>query len=115
MDSHIVREIFSGEDTDYVKDNIIREIVKEFEFKVKEKSALDNNEFYQDSIISVSLPNSTEDLEDDYFIREVRKRMEEKPETMDTQKYQVRHEGAFPNTIMIHVHNYGYSVYLIKE
>lgn len=106
--SSFEKHVLSGDRTDYVEENAIHYLRDTAEFRVIDKSALDD--FNQEPFVSISTTGTS--YSDTELISAVKEKM---GIGADIQKYEFRHDNEPVNVIEIWRHSSGYSAFALSE
>jgi hypothetical protein len=106
------KHVMSGERTEAVADGAMEYLHDNADFRAIRRSALRSDEVDQSKLVSVSLPRSTEGIEPEEFIDDVRNKI---LNSKDFQKYQLRHNSEPADTVEVRVHGHGFSAFALNE
>lgn len=105
--------VLSGSGDEYVSDEALAYFRENAEFRVIHRSALEKEGVEQRPLVSVALPESTDNWSDGEVLDEVKEKLGDG--MRDIQKGNLRHEGAVANTIVIWIHGSGYSAFALNK
>jgi hypothetical protein len=116
--------VLRGDTDEYVSEEALAYLRENAEFRVIHRSALEKEGVEQRPLVSVALPESTDNWSDGEFLDAVKEKlgdgmrgdaaMEEANFINDIQKGNLRHQGEVANTIVIWIHGSGYSAFALN-